>query len=228
MNITEDMLRNAAAEVQEAMLDSLSKQEDMDHVFSRRFERKMNRLIQKQKGGHQTLQRIAAVFLALLLGGGIWLTVDADASAAFRKWVQSVYENSIVYRFFNGNGELPPLGQYQPAWIPEGYTESNLLASDSHMFVVFSNAAGEKIYFRYMELDRQSQIENLLDGMADPTNLTVNSMQGIFYQSTDPARFNELLWFDTDQGVAFQLSSSLPETVMLHMAEGVSLVDSTK
>lgn len=73
MNITEDMLRNAAAEVREAMLDSLPPQEDMNHVFSRRFERKMNRLIQKQKGGHQTLQRIAAVFLALLLGGGIWL-----------------------------------------------------------------------------------------------------------------------------------------------------------
>ena len=38
MNITEDMLRNAAAEVREAMLDSLPPQEDMNHVFSRRFE----------------------------------------------------------------------------------------------------------------------------------------------------------------------------------------------
>lgn len=50
MNMMRKMLWNAAAEVREAMLDSLLKQEDMNHVFSRRFERKTNRLIQKQKG----------------------------------------------------------------------------------------------------------------------------------------------------------------------------------
>lgn len=227
MMITEDMLRNAAAEVREAMLASLPEQETMHHMFSRRFERKMSRLIRRQKGEHQVLRRVVAVFLALLLGGGIWLTVDADASAAFRKWLQSVYENSIVYRFFNDTGETLSPGQYRLTWVPEGYTESDLLASDSHIIVVFSNGAGERLYFRYMGLDRRFQIENLLDGMTDPTDVTVNGMQGMFFQSTDPTRFNELLWFDGDQGVVFQLSSSLSETVMLHMAENVSLVNST-
>lgn len=106
MMITEEMLQTAAAEVREAMLASLPKQETMRHIFSRRFERKMERLIRKQEGVRQMLGRIAAVFLALLLGGWIWLTVDAGASAAFRKWIQSVYENSIVYRFFNDAGEV--------------------------------------------------------------------------------------------------------------------------
>lgn len=228
MNITEDMLRNAAAEVREAMLDSLSKQEDMEHVFSRRFERKMNRLIQKQKGGHQTLQRIAAVFLALLLGGGIWLTVDADASAAFRKWVQSVYENSIVYRFFNGNGELPPLEQYRLAWVPEGYKENDAVISDSYTLIAYSSVEGEKLYLYYTSLDEQTQIEATLDEMMEPVEVTVDSMRGMFYQSKTPARFNELFWFDHRHNVAFQLSSSLEKSVMLHIAENICLVNSTK
>ncbi len=228
MNITEDMLRNAAAEVREAMLDSLPPQEDMNHVFSRRFERKMNRLIQKQKGGHQTLQRIAAVFLALLLGGGIWLTVDADASAAFRKWVQNVYENSIVYRFFNRTEEISPLGQYRMMWIPEGYEENEINISNFYVVIEYGNKEGEKLYLHYTKLSERSQFETILDEMMGPVEVTVDDMWGMFYQSKTPTHFNELLWFDDEHDIAFQLSSSLDQSVMLHIAENVYLVNSTK
>ncbi len=227
MMITEDMLRNAAAEVREAMLASLPEQETMHHMFSRRFERKMSRLIRRQKGEHQVLRRIAAVFLALLLGGGIWLTVDADASAAFRKWLQSVYENSIVYRFFNDTGETLSPGQYRLRWVPEGYSENNIVAFDSCILITYSNMEEENLYLYYTRLNDWVQIEATLDEMMEPVEVTVDGMRGIFYQSKSPTRFNELFWFDDEHNVAFQLSSSLEEIVMLHIAENVYLVNST-
>lgn len=227
MNITEDMLRNAAAEVREAILDSLPGQDELQHTFSRRFERKMGRLLQKQREGHQTLQRIAAVFLALLIGGGIWLTVDADASAAFRKWIQSVYENSIVYRFFNGTGEMTSLEQYRLTWVPEGYTENNVIVSESCILAAYSNMEEENLYFYCTRLHDRAQFEATLDEMMSPVEVTVDGMRGIFYQSKSPTRFNELFWFDDEHDVAFQLSSSLEKSVMLHIAENVCLVNST-
>lgn len=225
--MTEDMLRGAAAEVREAMLASLPKQEELHHRFSRRFERKMGRLIRRQEGGRQMLRRIAAVFLALLIGGGLWLTVDADASAAFRKWLQSVYENSIVYRFFNGTGELSSLGQYRLTWVPEGYTENNIIVSESCILAAYSNMEEENLYLYCTRLDEQTQIEAALDEMMRPIEVTVNGMHGKFYLSKTPTRFNELFWFDDEHDVAFQLSSSLEKSVMLHIAENVSLVNST-
>lgn len=226
--MTEDMLRGAAAEVREAMLASLPKQEELHHRFSRRFERKMGRLIRRQEGGRQILRRIAAVFLALLIGGGLWLTVDADASAAFRKWIQSVYENSIVYRFFNGTGELSSLGQYRLTWVPDGYEESYTDVFDSYILIEYGNKEGEKLYFYYTRLNDFGQIEAVLDEMMGPEEVTTGGMRGIFYQSKAPTRFNELFWFDDEHNIAFQLSSSLEKSVMLHIAENVSLANSTK
>lgn len=227
MNITEDMLRNAAAEVREAILDSLPGQDELQHAFSRRFERKMGRLLQKQREGHQTLQRIAAVFLALLIGSGIWLTVDADASAAFRKWIQSVYENSIVYRFFNGTGEMTSLGQYRLTWVPEGYEESYIEAFDYYILIEYENIEGEKLYLYCTRLNDRAQFEAVLDEMMEPVEVTVDGMRGMFSQSKTSAQFNELFWFDDDHDVAFQLSSSLEKSVMLHIAKNVRLGNST-
>lgn len=227
MMITEDMLRNAAAEVREAMLASLPEQETMHHMFSRRFERKMSRLIRRQKGDHQVLRRVVAVFLALLLGGGIWLTVDADASAAFRKWIQTVYENSIVYRFFNGTGEVPPLGQYRLTWVPDGYEESYIEAFDYYILIEYEKIEGEKLYLYCTRLNDRAQFEAVLDEMMEPVEVTVDGMRGMFYQSKTPAQFNELFWFDDDHDIAFQLSSSLEKSVMLHIAENVRLGNST-
>lgn len=227
MMITEDMLRNAAAEVREAMLASLPEQETMHHMFSRRFERKMSRLIRRQKGDHQVLRRIAAVFLALLLGGGIWLTVDADASAAFRKWIQSVYENSIVYRFFSDTGEPSSLGEYCLTWVPEGYEETDIVVSDSFTFITYSNIEEESLYLYCTRVNDRAQIETASDEVMEPIEVTVDGMRGMFYQSKTPVHSNELFWFDDERDVAFQLSSSLEKSVMLHIAENVRLGNST-
>lgn len=223
------MLRNAAADVRNAMLDSLSTLDKSNHIFSPQFERKMRRLMHRQRAWYRILQRVAAVFLALLLGCGIWLVADVNASSVFLKWVQNVYENSVVYQFFGfGNmQEKPKLSDYRPTWLPDGYVEEYTIATDSQIVIDYSNANDETVYFQFMELGEHTQEEIILAGMAAPIDVTVNGMHGKFYQATDIAQSNVLLWFDTEHNIAFSLHGYLEKPIMLRIAESVSLDNMT-
>ena len=103
--ITDDALRAAAKEASLALAETLvqgSKQQP-PYSPSKSFTRKMSRLCRRERHPvfHRTMQRVAAVFLALLLTGIGWLTIDAEARAATIAWFRSISQSSIVYRFLN-------------------------------------------------------------------------------------------------------------------------------
>lgn len=75
----------AAAEADQAIRDSLPAPAECEHEFSPSFQRKMRRTFRKAK--HPVIYKLpkyAACFvLAVALASGTWLTVDAEARAAF-------------------------------------------------------------------------------------------------------------------------------------------------
>lgn len=227
MNLTDEMLRSAAADVRNAMLDSLATTEEPDHIFSPQFERKMRRLIHRQKPHYRLLQKIAAVLLALVVISGGWLVVDAKASAAFRQWVQNVYENSIVYQFFGKGKEEPEMANYRPAWLPEGYVEANITIFDSQVLIEYRNLNNESLYFHYMDMNEYILAEIDTEDMAAPIEITVNGMQGMFYQAIGSEQSNNLVWFDTEHNIYFSLSAYMEKSIMLCIAESVSLANVT-
>ena len=227
MNLTEEMLRSAAADVRNAMLDSLSSSTEPDHTFSLQFEQKMQKLIHHQKRRYLLLKQAAAVILALMVCGGIWLAVDADASAAFLQWIQKIYENSVVYQFFGSIQDNVEFADYRPAWLPDGYVETKVTTIDSQIMIEYCDANGETLYFHYMEMDDHIQTETSLEGMEAPVELIVGGMRGIFYQANDSAQSNELIWFDVDHNIVFNLSGYLDKTTMMFVAESVFLADMT-
>lgn len=124
--ITDAALQAAAKEASLALAETLvqgSKQRS-PYSPSKSFTRKMSRLCRRERHPvfHRTMQRVAAVFLALLLTGIGWLTVDAKARAATIAWFRSISQNSIVYRFLNPAPQQT-LPDYTPTWLPEGFEE---------------------------------------------------------------------------------------------------------
>ena len=124
--ITDDALRAAAKEASLALAETLvqgSKQQP-PYSPSKSFTRKMSRLCRRERHPvfHRTMQRVAAVFLALLLTGIGWLTVDAEVRAATIAWFRSISQNSIVYRFLNPTPQQT-LPDYTPTWLPDGFEE---------------------------------------------------------------------------------------------------------
>ena len=98
--ISEEMLKKAAAEADQAIRNSLPAPADCKHEFSPSFQRKMRRIF--RKANHPVIYQLpkyAACFvLVVALAGGTWLTVDVEARAAFFAWVREKYEAFVEYR----------------------------------------------------------------------------------------------------------------------------------
>lgn len=62
-------------------------------------------------------------------------------------------------------------------------------------------------------LSRATAIRNLCSVYGNP---------GEFYEANDESETNELVWFDSEQGILFALSSDLDQETMLKVAESVT------
>ena len=110
MKITDEALYQHAAEARDIWLDTLPKDDELpEHQFSDEFmasfeAMKKQEKVQQKKNRRTPLQRAAAVFLAILIGSGTWLGVDAEARAAFVIWFREFTGDSAVYTYV---GEVP-------------------------------------------------------------------------------------------------------------------------
>ena len=99
--ITDEMLREAAARTFEKYILDLLRNYDSEYQyeFSVDFEKKIKKL--KLRANHpilyQSIRRIAIIFLTLLLSGAIWITIDANARAAFFSWISEVTSGYFIY-----------------------------------------------------------------------------------------------------------------------------------
>ena len=143
--ISEEMLKKAAAEADQAIRDSLPAPAECEHEFSPSFQRKMRRTFRKAK--HPIIYKLpkyAACFvLALILTSGTWLTVDAEARAAFLAWVREQYEAFVEYRFI---GEAPQESvEDELTWLPEGFSLQSEQDLDGGTYLTYTNDSGRRI-----------------------------------------------------------------------------------
>jgi len=84
LNITDEMLQEAAAKVSLAMLDDLPKPEDCEHNFSPQFHRNMRKLLRANKK-RSVLRLAVAAALVVLFSASSWLRGDKGVRTVFRR-----------------------------------------------------------------------------------------------------------------------------------------------
>lgn len=230
----EDELRQAAHMVGQAILDALPDPTECRHIFSPEFQTQMAPLLTRSKRmevRRRWIGRAAAVLVAAAVGTASWLTVDTRAQSALFQWVREVYENSIVYHFFNDSHAAQGLSVYRPSWIPEGYQQTDVMVTDTVHTVVYQKGQDPQDgflldYYRYSE---DSYLE-LWWGETEYecVELQVNGMPAQFYRSLDRTQTNDLVWLDEAAQILFTLNGKLDQDVMLHIAESIKLVNETK
>ena len=230
--LSDEALKQAAASVQRAMLDSLPSPAECEHEFSPAFQARMKKLITQfnlRRTVRKTMQRAAMFALAALIGVSAWLSVDAQARESFFSRVREVYEEHIVYRFF-GEPAAKTLPAYRITWLPEGYGEPLTHDSEQRYAALYQidNDTDSQFVFEYTFMRNDMYIHVDFDdaGCVHET-VNLNGMQADFYQAVNPGDANKLFWFDEDTELVFILSGSLEKSVMLHIAQSVILTNST-
>ena len=147
--ISEEMLKKAAAEADQAIRDSLPAPAECEHEFSPSFQKKMRRTFRKAK--HPVIYKLpkyAACFvLTVALASGTWLTVDAEARAAFFAWVREQYAAFVEYRFIGEAPQENTIVEYELTWLPEGFSFQKEQDLSNSTYLTYANDSGQRILF---------------------------------------------------------------------------------
>ncbi len=231
MTITDDMLREAAAEFSTALAGSLPAPEACEHQFSPRFLRKMRPLLRRGRPvRHPVLRRTVAAVLAVAVSASVWLGVDVDARASLLTWLRTQRENGIFSYRFAGPDQREAVPLYLPAWVPEGFAEAERDIKNWNAWVLYTGPDDN-----YFSVD-STWIQDGT-GMAvipypgqelTPVSVSVNGLPGDLYLTVDPETgrdSNNLVWFDDQAHIYFGIDSSLDGETMLRIAESVAPAD---
>jgi hypothetical protein len=141
--ITDAMLREAAAEAERFMLAHLPEVQE-PHVFSKRFERKMQKLISRMKHPirYQVKRYVAAILLAVILLFGTIFAVSLEVRATVIGWVRSTFLE--FFQYSNDDTSKPVIAEYELTIIPEGYRQLNIIDKEDGKTYLYVNNDGRK------------------------------------------------------------------------------------
>lgn len=220
--ITDEMLRIAAREADQALMSSLPDPSECSHEFSKDFDRKIQKLIRRTRHPVMVMvfRRVACVFVAVVLICSTWLTVDVEARMAFFTWIREQYENFFVYRKDNVELDSRNTVDYRLSWLPAGFVPIDKYELESNTIQVYDDGNGNRIYFSY---SKNTDVTSFFVE-ADYTtvhSVIVNDIKADFYWSKDASVTNSLVWTSEDGTTLFCISAFLEQDELIHMAESV-------
>lgn len=226
---SDQALQEAARLVRDAMLSALPEPEECEHEFSDGFYAKMEKLIRKHRrrqSTHKWMMRVAAVFIAAIVGITSWLTVDVRARETLFEWVRTVYENFVEYRY-TGEQTQAELPEYELTWLPDGFEKVDGIKNDIQKTEFYYNSeTGDIIVFEYMK-PHDGVWEKFLDSINNLQceKVKVWKTEGDFYLGSEEKASN-LVW--KWEEYLFVVDSTLEKLVILDIAENIELVKPTK
>lgn len=222
--ITDEMLRVAASEADQAIRESLPNPEDCVHQFSSRFERKMRHVIRRGRHpvAYKYMQRAACFLIAVTLVSASWLTVDAEARSAFFAWIRHQYQNYVEYRFDGTVTDEEKATSFAPTWLPDGYEETKVQSVGGTSSRIYSNGDGQMIHFMCSSGADATSLFLVSDNMTTE-KVIVGTQEVDFYLDADPQNANALVWQSEDGSILFCISASLTEDEMVKIAESITV-----
>lgn len=126
---------------------------DVDFTFSKKFERKMEKLIKIQRKSYWSLintaaKRVAVIIVAMITMVAASLSVKAIREPVLR-FVKQIFETFVHYSF-EGDTVDTITKEYVITQLPDGFSQSNHIENDAMITTVYSNISGDTIEFTQM------------------------------------------------------------------------------
>lgn len=182
MNLTDEMLHQYAGEARDIWLSTLPHRNEVpEHPFSRRFIRKMNRLIREQRRSPRMRHvmryaRNAAIFVLVLLPVAFSSVMSVEAyRAAVVHVITNIFTDRTELQYSTAiSAEDTEFPEVSFEYLPEGMeeVESERLRYDDYRYTYFENTAGD--FFDLTETLFVS--EGAYDMMLDTENAIVKNL----------------------------------------------------
>lgn len=233
LSFTDADLKVAAQEAWEVMAVSLS---DINHdelEITAGFKDRImqmakkyweNETIGKRQKRRRALLRVAAIFIAILVGVSAFFALNTEARAVVQEWFREVYERLAIYRFYGAPMEDTRLPDYEPQWLPEGYKEVDRINDEEQgRFLVYRDPLSDDtlvLHYYYYEKDPMIVAPQSAEGLIYEKG-EVNGKEADLYYESDPTVAKLLIWIDEEQQLVFSISSILEKDDIYRIAENI-------
>ena len=134
------LLRQATEEYHEEAMSAIPTENEIDHVFSDRFEENMKSVI--KKNNHPQLKRVlrmaASFALVILLTGGSVMALSPTARAAVMGWLFGQDGTTFSYTSMGEESESDVYYKYELPQIPEGYYLWQEIVDESQSIMLYA------------------------------------------------------------------------------------------
>lgn len=196
----------------EAMVEAYKPlEQEKEHQFSRKFERKMSSLIRRQKKPYyfaiSTPRRRVAVVAALIA----ILMLTACSIPPVRDFVVKVYKEFSTIIFNTDADNTDDVFEKVNISIPEGYAVEEL--SSFPYFIEMKNGINTISFEQSPLLNGQINVDT---ENTTYENVVINGQNGIYYENKG---YNTFVW--SDKHYCFVLSGDIGKEELLKIAETV-------
>lgn len=234
--LTDAMLQDAAAEAERFLL-SIVPEDGEPHVFSKRFEHKMAKLIRRTNHPirYQIMRTAAAVLLAITTLFGAVMAVSPEARAAVAGWIKSAFHEFFEYsndeshtgNNVNDDDSEPPSEpvkcEYHLSVVPEGYRELKVVERLDGKTYLYVNSFGNMLQFAYTYGAENSSMFTETEKYKQCSAL-VNELPADVYIAIKESETSGIVWQDANANILFLISTISDKEALIEIAETVEKI----
>lgn len=174
----------------------------------------------------QYVHTAAMAAVAVGLSIALLAALSPSVRAAIKQWFTELRQSDIVY-YFTGEAKDEELPYYIITDLPEGYEQTNVVEGPFSRHIIYENADGQKLRFSYTRME-QGSARAVKTEDAQVKDITMEGCPGVLILPADTNVASTIMWTDETGNVQFVIDAYVSESVLLHMAESVSLYKTEK
>ena len=218
--ISNDFIRQATEEYHEESMTAIPTENEIDHVFSDRFEENMKSVI--KKNNHPQLKRVlrmaASFALVILIAGGSVMAISPTARAAVMGWLFGRESDAYVYRSTGTDTNEETMTTYDFAEVPEGYTlHQNFLMPNSGLVIYSEESTGRLLKVFFAPNDGSGALY-LIPEDATLIPIQLGDISADFYLSNIEDESSTIVWTDPENDYLVTVDGFFSQEDLVEMA----------
>ena len=218
--ISNEFIRQATEEYHEESMTAIPTENEIDHVFSEKFEKNMESVIKKNY--HPQLKRVlrmvASFALVILIAGGSVMALSPTARAAVLGWLFGQESNAYVYRSTGTDTNEETITTYDFAEIPEGYTfQQNFLMPNSGLIIYSEESTGRLLKVFFAPNDGSGALY-LIPEDATLIPIQLGDVSADFYLSNIEDESSTIVWTDPENDYLVTVDGFFSQEEMMDLA----------
>ena len=217
------LLRQATEEYHEESMSAIPTENEIDHVFSDRFEKNMESAIKKNK--HPQLKRVmrmaASFALVILLSGGSVMALSPSARAAVMGWLFGQEGTVFSYRSMGEKADTNFYYRYDLAEIPEGYFLWQEIVDENQSIILYGEEETSYLLTITGSPNDGTGAMYLMTTTEEKETVQIGDITADFYQSTTDDSSSGLAWVDPDTDYLICLDGFFSKEELIEMAQSI-------